>query len=273
MIYQNSIINFFAFFIPVREIRERFINRYTRKTKYAKIREDLNKILTTFNNRFPANRNLSITYSLALAAHKETIDYIKKNIDMSSVVLFNNRFEHLLHCARKAPSSGLFIECGVRHGDTINRLAAAFMDKEIHGFDSFEGLPDDGAGTVWKKGDFNMKKVLPTVKHNVILHRGWFNPVLGDFLAKRNEKIALLHVDCDIYPSAVDILICVEKYIQPGTIIVFDEMWNFPNWQNHEFKAFHEFIDRTKCKYRFISINASQQCGIEIVDKGNIAEH
>ena len=29
----------------------------------------------------------------------------------------------------------------------------------------------------------------------------------------------------------------------PGTIILFDEYFNYPNWEQHEFKAFQEFVD------------------------------
>ena len=40
MIFQNSIVRFIAFFIPVKDMREHFIKSYSRQTKYAKLRED-----------------------------------------------------------------------------------------------------------------------------------------------------------------------------------------------------------------------------------------
>lgn len=44
MIFQNSIVRFIAFFIPVKDIREQFINRASRKTKYRKLRDDLRNV-------------------------------------------------------------------------------------------------------------------------------------------------------------------------------------------------------------------------------------
>jgi hypothetical protein len=40
--------------------------------------------------------------------------------------------------------------------------------------------------------------------------------------------------------------------IQPGTVIVFDEMFNYSGWQQGEFKAFNEFIADTGMKYDWI---------------------
>lgn len=40
MIFQNSIVRFIAFFIPVKDMRENFVKLYSRQTKYAKLRED-----------------------------------------------------------------------------------------------------------------------------------------------------------------------------------------------------------------------------------------
>jgi hypothetical protein len=48
----------------------------------------------------------------------------------------------------------------------------------------------------------------------------------------------------------------------PGTVIVFDEYFNYPGWRLHEFKAFQEFISTTNRKYRYIGLSA---------EKGHIA--
>ena len=40
MIFQNTIVRFIAFFIPVKDMRENFLKSYSRKTKFAKLRED-----------------------------------------------------------------------------------------------------------------------------------------------------------------------------------------------------------------------------------------
>jgi hypothetical protein len=54
--------------------------------------------------------------------------------------------------------------------------------------------------------------------------------------------------------------------ITDGTIIVFDEIFNFPNWQRTgEYKAFVEFIEASGLQYEFIGyIRHSVQMAIKI---------
>ena len=44
---------------------------------------------------------------------------------------------------------------------------------------------------------------------------------------------------------------CLKDHFQHGTIIVFDELLNYPGWENNEYKALMEFLDETgyKCEY------------------------
>ena len=57
---------------------------------------------------------------------------------------------------------------------------------------------------------------------------------------------------CDIYSSAHTIFTLLDLQIQPGTVIVFDEYLNFPNWQEHEHKAFMEWVARHQAMYEYI---------------------
>lgn len=43
-----------------------------------------------------------------------------------------------------------------------------------------------------------------------------------------------------------------------GTIIVFDEYFNYPAWRQHEYKAFQEFISKFGRKYRYIAMSAEK---------------
>jgi hypothetical protein len=40
--------------------------------------------------------------------------------------------------------------------------------------------------------------------------------------------------------------------LQNGTVIVFDEYFNYPNWQRHEWRAFQEFIRDSGFLYRYL---------------------
>jgi len=38
----------------------------------------------------------------------------------------------------------------------------------------------------------------------------------------------------------------LKNNFQPGTIILFDEFYGFPNWEKYEYKAFKEEIEENK---------------------------
>jgi len=37
-------------------------------------------------------------------------------------------------------------------------------------------------------------------------------------------------------------------------VIVFDEFFNYPGWQDGEFKAFIEWVDENKVNYEYIAV-------------------
>lgn len=172
---------------------------------------------------------------------------------------------------------GLFIELGVCTGKTINFIAALNPHKKVYGFDSFEGLPEDWvrADKIIPAGIFGFKNpaILPPVLHNVELIRGLFCDTLPKFTAEHdpNEPIAFLHIDSDIYSSAATAFEVLGNRIQPGTVIVFDELYNYPGYENHEFKAFQEFLIKHNFKARYLAYNAyHEQVAIQIESAGRL---
>lgn len=169
---------------------------------------------------------------------------------------------------------GLYIELGVCTGKTINFIAALNPHQKIYGFDSFEGLPEN-----WVKGDktilagtfaFKNPNVLPPVLHNVELFKGWFKESLPEFVKNHqfDECIAFLHVDSDIYSAASTAFQILSPKICPGTIIVFDELYNFPGFENHEFKAFQEFLNKSGYEAKYLAYNIyHEQVAVQIVKK------
>jgi hypothetical protein len=94
------------------------------------------------------------------------------------------------------------------------------------------------------------------VRPNVILHKGWFDETLPDFVAENPGPVAFLHVDCDLYSSTKTIFQYVGDRIVPGTVIVFDEYFNYPGWREHEHKAFQELVQERNLKYRWLAYNS-----------------
>lgn len=192
---------------------------------------------------------------LRLHSKREAVDYIIAN--MPEAMVLPDRYALLRFALSRAPSEGLVLEFGVEKGLSIRHLAS-LTPRTIHGFDSFEGLPGDWTGTKEAKSAFSRSGKLPKVPENAKLHVGWFDETLPAFLKANPAPCALVHVDCDIYTSTVTIFSLLRDRIAPGTIIVFDEYFNYPGWRQHEYKAFQEFIAETNLKYTYLAFSAEK---------------
>jgi len=151
---------------------------------------------------------------------------------------FGNKWGLLDGALRGVRIEGLYCEFGVFGGDSI-RYIAARVAREVHGFDSFEGLPEDWRAG-FEAGKFKVKE-LPNVPPNVILHKGWFHDSIPGFLQENSGPIAFLHVDCDLCSSTSTVLRALADRIVAGTVIQFDEFFNYPGWRSGEYEAFREF--------------------------------
>jgi Methyltransferase domain len=154
-------------------------------------------------------------------------------------------------------ADGLVLEFGVFSGRTINYIASK-RNWTVDGFDSFEGLPE-GWRDGFDKGHFKTAS-LPKVRDNVRLHKGWFDESLPIFLGGAADlPIAYLHVDCDLYSSTRTIFDLLGNRIKPGTVIVFDEYFNYDGWENGEYLAFKEFVASKGLAYQYITYNSRNE--------------
>ena len=138
-----------------------------------------------------------------------------------------------------APAEGRTLECGVYFGRSL-RMIARSTAGPVHGFDSFQGLPEawsaqEGAGAYSTAGR------LPRAGDNVRLHAGWFEDTLPGFFTSQTGPVRLLHVDCDLYSSTRTVLQAAEPRLVAGSVIVFDDLLAYPGYADHELKAFAEF--------------------------------
>jgi len=140
-------------------------------------------------------------------------------------------------------TDGLLLEFGVFKGRTIRKIAATFPDKEIFGFDSFEGFPSDGRND-WQ-ADFDTRGEFPEVPGNVQLIKGFFETTVPEFVDRHPQNVLLMHIDCDIFSSTRTVFENVRDQIVPGTVIVFDELLHYRGVENHEFLAFFLFLLET----------------------------
>jgi hypothetical protein len=191
---------------------------------------------------------------------REAVEYARTR--MPDAMIFSSQRDILLYALRKATLEGLVLECGVAEGVSIGHLAGG-VKGAVHGFDSFQGLPEDWPGRHEPQGAYSTAGRLPVVPKNVVLHPGWFAETLPRFLKRYGEPVAFLHVDCDLYSSAKTVLDLLAERIVPGTVVVFDEYFNYPSWREHEFKAFQEFVTERHIEYRYLAW-AYQQAAVLI---------
>lgn len=196
---------------------------------------------------------------------------------------YRHFFTHdMIHLALQNVSitNGLVMEFGVYFGKTLRMIASHFYNVdpsiEVHGFDTFDGLPEDWRGT--KAGSYSTEGLIPDVGTNVKYHVGLFSDCLTTFLSDlRNNEIeqgdrvkpvSFMNIDCDLYSSTMDVLVPLAKEgrIVSGTVIVFDEYIMNPKWHDDEFKAFQQVANEYKWKYEYIAISlATGQAVIKII--------
>lgn len=116
------------------------------------------------------------------------------------------------------------------------------------GFDTFEGLPE-------KWGAFEKGSMAYTLESLEItdtragFYKGLFQETLIPFLEKydaSNKK--LIHIDSDLFSSALFVMTQLYRFLKPGDILLFDE-FAVPQ---HEFLAFKIFTESFYVDYEVI---------------------
>jgi len=193
----------------------------------------------------PFGDSFSVMDVAFFEAARESAEYWRAN--MITAKAFDSATDMLSHALGLVTGQGLFLEFGVASGQTISHIAK-HTSAQIFGFDSFEGLPED-----WRTGlpTGAFSGPVPSVPANVSLIKGWFSETLPEFVRTHKEPIVFMHVDCDLYSSTKCIFDLLHSQIGPNCVIVFDEYFNYPGWQDHEHKAFMELVDRHDVGFRY----------------------
>lgn len=147
-------------------------------------------------------------------------------------------YKHLDYALEHVKLDGLFMEFGVYEGRTLTHLARSNPDKTFYGFDVFTtGLPE-----TWfcvSKGGFALPAVPVFEEKNIELVVGLYEDSLPSF---EKKTVAFMHIDCDLYSSTKTVFTHFADHIVSGTVIVFDEYYNYAGYQDHEYKAFAELL-------------------------------
>lgn len=154
----------------------------------------------------------------------------------------------LEHALALAPRGGMALEFGVYTGTTLRAIAQARGDGRVHGFDSFQGLPED-----WRAGFTagTFDDVEPPEVPGAELVVGWFADTLPAFLESHAGHVDLLHLDADLYSSTATVLEHVGPRLRPGSVVVFDEYLNHPGWEEGEHRAWTEYAERVGLTFTY----------------------
>lgn len=159
---------------------------------------------------------------------------------------------------------GDIVECGVWRGGMIAAISEMNKRKQIHLFDSFEGLPEakdiDGKGAIaWQQNktskwyynncsapeDYAIQAMYKSGSREFYIHKGWFSETVPYY----KRKISILRLDCDWYESVM----CCMKYLFPlvtyGGVVIIDDYYVWDGCA----KAIHEYLKDTS--YRVSQYN------------------
>jgi hypothetical protein len=155
--------------------------------------------------------------------------------------------------ALKNNVSNVWAEFGVQNGISaryfLKRLPS---DGLMYLFDSFEGIPEDWGPH--KAGHFAAEKIPKFYDPRVFIKKGWFKDMLP-----LDDLLGFVHIDSDLYSSARDALGGIN--VTSGSIVLFDELWGYTGWEDHEYKALMEW-DRD---WRFIARDGNQSALVEVL--------
>jgi hypothetical protein len=173
---------------------------------------------------------------------------------------------------------GDIVECGVSigHGALLFLLLSEYVGKPrlYWGFDSFEGFPDPveadehtpitGAG-FWASPPEAVLRTLrdgrlpeEVIRERVRLVKGLFDQTLREY----QGRIAILHLDCDLYQSYQTALECLYQKVAPGGVIMFDE-YNDSRWPGATKAIDNFFRDKpervqphAKCSWKYFLVKS-----------------
>lgn len=157
---------------------------------------------------------------------------------------------------------GDYFEFGLWRGKTFgyaHRMKRRYgrHDVKLWGFDSFQGLPatEKHPDNIWYEGQFactrpEFEKILLSrgiQPSEYELIQGFYSDSLNEDAHRRlsGRKAAVIYIDCDLYDSTIQVLNFIEPYIVNGSIICFDDFYNYKgDPAQGEQKALAEFLQQ-----------------------------
>jgi hypothetical protein len=234
-----------------------------------------NLIINIIVNALEAENSNFVNF-LNKKSHQKTLEIL--NDRMANSLFFTSKFElwdfitqeiinyetknHL-----KIYEKASLLEFGVGAGISISYMANKLKKNNltITGFDSFYGNPEVWPGTNNIIGSSNQFGKIPNnLPENVFIVEGKIEETLSKYLLDNQiKKISFVHIDVNIYSTSNFILKTLKPFMQNGSIILFDELVNYPFWWlNGEYKSLIENFDDSE--YEYIAFDRAKKAAIRI---------
>lgn len=216
------------------------------------------------------NRSLSVFFGVNYYVNKKAIEdsaeYAYSNF--TETINFPSREKLWDYCLKENSAlknenrteiDMLIAEFGVWRGESINYFAKKSPDARLFGFDSFLGLEENWYQSTVMKNSFSTSGKLPKCKKNVELFKGWFTETVPTFVTRlQGQQISILHMDADTYEPTIFVLNQLRDNLRKDSIVIFDEYFGYPNWRQHEFKAWNSFVNSFGINYKYIGYTNAQ---------------
>ncbi len=185
------------------------------------------------------------------------MDFFDLKAQVYAAPAFKTRQQMWHECIERIGAGDTALEFGVWQGTSINYMANARPDSAFHGFDSFDGLPEDWIRNN-PKGTFRVAdRAKLKFAPNVTVHDGMFDDTIPRFVRTTQlDRLAFIHVDCDLGRSCDTVLSNLAEAINATKpLILFDEFYNYLGFEDHEFLSFLNFINSTGTEFKVVGRN------------------
>jgi predicted O-methyltransferase YrrM len=202
-----------------------------------------------------------LSYAQDCRAARESADFVLEH--MPNARVFWKPPDTLRYALGEIKGPGLALEFGVATGTTLKIIAEAVAaERTVAGFDVFTGLPETWR-TGFPQGEFAQEP--PDVPGATVV-AGLFEVTLPAFLAQNDEAIAFMHMDADLYSSSKTVFDLTADRLAPDAVLVFDEFFNYPGWQQHEYRAWTEFVEKTGRTFEYLAYTGnSEQVAVRLI--------
>jgi SAM-dependent methyltransferase len=185
-------------------------------------------------------------YALDRLATATTAEFVARHL--ATARAFDDPAATLRWALSQAPPDGLALEFGVGSGTTLRIITPTRPRGTVFGFDSFAGLPETWR-TDFEAGTFALDEPPEVPRAELVV--GAFEETLPGWAAGHTDPVVFLHLDADLYTSTATVLEHLGDRLVEGSIVVFDEYFNYPGWPEHEHRAWTEFVERTGTAFTY----------------------